>query len=143
MDHRRHVVLIRVAKASMVGVAALLGAFGHGATALLVDKRLPAAVAGTHWYVIGQEDDCGSGVREARRRARARGEIPPNAVQVLLGGSRSREIDAEVRQLQGWRRNAVVWTLWLRGARRTPVLLEFRQWYSLGTVEHLSPRPAP
>lgn len=42
--------------------------------ALLVDKRLPEVLEGTHAYLIGQEDDCGSGVREARRRAR--GERP-------------------------------------------------------------------
>lgn len=123
-----------------LSLLALVRAFG--AELIVAPRQSPHSLGDARWYVFSQDSDCTSGLREARRRARRNGIVPSSVSLVLLGGTRDVPPDSSVPRVTGWRHRALLWILWSRGAQRTPLLLRYPHWYSLGSIEHLSPDPA-
>jgi len=110
---------------------------------LLVEGRLSSRSAGHTMYVIGQAGDCGSGVKLARVVARQRGYREFRIVPVLLHPADSASDPKGARRVGAQRTRVLVWTLWLRGLRSTPVLVEYSRWRPLGRYSILvSPRNA-
>lgn len=76
-------------------------------------------------YVVGQVGDCGTGVRIARVLARERGYSGARVHPIVLY-SRDTTSDLEdLPRLDAYRSRLLVWGLWMRGVRSTPVLVDF------------------
>ena len=100
-------------------------AMGPAAAGVLFESRLTSS-RGTVWYVVAQPSDCSDGMRVALRLARARSTgLPARRRTVSLGAGARVDAGDSVLVVDGVRRKVLHWGLWLRGVRRTPVLVEF------------------
>lgn len=142
----------RIQKAALLLISSVAGlvilALGYSiappGVGLLVQRSLVPRRSEHRWYVVGQPEDCADGYRLTMRRARARRETPPAAFTVVSLGKLGASIeDVRVVSLEGLPARLLVWNLWFRGVRRTPVLLQYGPGEWNGDVVQLGPAPFP
>ncbi len=127
--HRRPWLALRLAVAFAVACASvafsILAAGPVGAN-MLLEARVTPPVDAVAW-IVSQPRDCAEALRSARRLAHRRGRSLPDDLRLVSLGAADAERDDIAYELRGLHRWVVSWTLWFRGVRQTPVLIEYPQ----------------